>query len=125
MLRRKVIYVQVQRGHFIARLIGGGKTVRRDSPALSHPRTLAGDYLQIQEALRGIFKELWVPQMWLRRPFALIHLIPKAEGGYTSIELRAFKEAAEGAGAKMGWLCDDKYGPLSEQQVADVFKSVT
>jgi hypothetical protein len=59
--------------------------------------------------------------MSVLRPHALVHLVPKAEGGYTSIELRAFKEAAEGAGAKMAWMCDDNYGPLTDQQITDAF----
>ncbi len=119
MFRRKVIYVQVHAGYFIARLIGDSRSVRRECQALAHPRTLAGDFTQIQAALASVFKEFWGPQMWLLKPHALIHLVPKVEGGYTNIELRAFKEAAECAGAKMSWMCTDKYGPLSDEQLAE------
>jgi hypothetical protein len=37
-----------------------------------------------------------------------------------NIELRAFKEAVESAGVQWGWLCDDKYGPLSDSQIDEV-----
>jgi len=122
-LRRRIIYVQVHKGYFLVRLVGEVEGIRRDCSALSHPRTLAGNFAEIEKKLREIFAEIRTVQMRLRKPIALVHLIPKAEGGYTNIELRAFKDAAESAGASFGWLCDDKYGPLSETQIAEMFSS--
>lgn len=121
MFRRKIFYVQVHPGHFIVRVHGETRSVQRRCSGLDHPRTLAGDFTQLHEALAGIFKELRTPFMWLVKPDALVHLIPRVEGGYTNIELRAFKEAASAAGARWVFLCDDRDGPLSEQQVAEVF----
>jgi hypothetical protein len=87
---------------------------------LSHPRTLAGDFHAIHKGLRGILLELSTPMMKVIKPHALVHLVGKVQGGYTNIELRAFKEAVETAGARTGWLCDDKYEPLSDDQISEV-----
>lgn len=124
MFRRKVIYVQVYSGYFIVRLMGEDRSIRKECAALAHPRTLAGDFNQIQAVLASAFREVWSLQMSVFKPHALIHLVPKVEGGYTNIELRAFKDAAEGAGAKMGWMCTDKYGPLTDQQLSEVFGNI-
>lgn len=120
MLRRKIFYIQVYPGHFMVRLHGQTRSLKRDCVGLEHPRTLAGDFDQIHDALMRAFEALRTPSMRLLRPDALVHLVPKAEGGYTSIELRAFKEAASAAGARRVCMCDDKYGPLNDHQVADV-----
>lgn len=124
MFRRKVIYIQVHAGHIVASVVGDGRRVRRSCVALSHPRTLAGNFHEIVECLRGAIQELSNLRMRFMKPHVLVHLVPKMEGGYTNIELRAFKEAAVVAGAHMGWLCDDKYGPLSDHQVEEVFAAV-
>ena len=125
LMRRKVVYIQVHHGYFIGRVHGDTRSIRRECAGLNHPRTLAGNFMEIKESLTGLLKELRTPIMWVLRPYALVHLVPEAEGGYTNIELRAFKEAVEVAGAQMGFLCDDKYSPLSEQQVAEVVGAIT
>ena len=121
---RKLIYIQVYPGHFVARVYGGGEAIRRECNGLAHPRTLAGDFFAIQKGLRDIFDQLSTPWMKIVKPCALLHLVPRAEGGYTNIELRAFKEAVESSGARMGLLCDDKYGPLSDSQISEVVDAI-
>jgi len=116
--------VQVHPGHLIASVVGEGRTVRRACSALSHPRTLAGNFSEIVECLRAAFRELSSIHIRLLKPHVLVHLVPRVEGGHTNVELRAFKEAAETAGAHMGWLLDDKCGPLSDHQVEDAFATV-
>ncbi len=124
LFRRKLIYVQVHAGHLIASVVGEGRCVRRPCTALSHPRTLAGNFSEIVECLQAAFRELSSAQMRVLKPHVLVHLVPKVEGGHTNVELRAFKEAAEAAGAHMGWLLDGKNGPLSDDQVEEVFATV-
>ena len=121
MLRRSVIYVQVCPGYFVARLHGDMSSTRVECQALSHPRTLAGDFRGIEVALKGLIKSFWTFRMWFLKPDMLLHFVQKVDGGYTNIELRAFKDAAESAGARMGWLCTDKYGPLTDEQLVEVF----
>lgn len=115
---RKLIYIQVHPGHFIARVYGEGESIRRECSGLSHPRTVAGDFHAIRKVLAGLVRELSSPMMKVIKPHALVHFVHKVEGGYTNIELRAFKVAVEAAGARTGWLCDDKYGPLSDSQIS-------
>jgi len=117
---RKLVYIQVHPGYFVARVLGGPESIRRNCPGLDHPRTLAGDFHAIHEGLRGVIRELSTPLMKVIKPYALVHLVPRFEGGYTNIELRAFKEAVEAAGAHQGFLCDDKYGPLSDSQLSTI-----
>ena len=100
---RQLIYIQVHRGHFIAKNLGTGKTVRRECAALAHPRTVMGDFEAIAAAFKAALKEL-LPTINLLKPKGLIHLIPQLEGGYTNVELRAFKEAGETAGINFAFL---------------------
>lgn len=70
----------------------------------SHPRTLVGDWFVLVEdmetVLRNIFDRRWV------RSDLLICLNGIDEGGYTEIERRAFREAAQAAGAKSIYLSE-------------------
>ncbi len=97
MFKRHLIYIQVHRGHLIAKRLGTDRVVRKDCAGLDHPRTLMGDFQQIQGALSTAYKELG-PFVSILKPRALIHLLPPCEGGYTDVEMRAFKEASEMAG---------------------------
>lgn len=121
---RKLIYIQVHPGYFIARVHGGGESIRRECAGLSHPRTPAGDFHAIRKQLQVIVRELSTPMMKVIKPHALVHLVQGIDGGYTNIELRAFKEAIESAGAGTGWLCDDKYGPLSDSQISQFLSTL-
>jgi hypothetical protein len=121
MLNNPIIYIQIHRGHFIARRLDHSGSVRKESPALSHPRTLMGDFSAIESLFRSAVKEL--TPGWLLRPRLkiLVHLVPEAEGGYTNVEQRAFQEAAVTAGARA---CKVVLGvqPLSDDQVAKAFR---
>jgi len=121
MFRRQVIYVQVYVGYFLARVAGESRTIRRDCAGLIHPRTLFGDYNTIQAAMNDILKEFRTLQTYILKPHVLVHAIPKFEGGYTPIELRAFREVALVAGAGIPWLLDDRQGPLDDQQLSEIF----
>lgn len=124
MIRRKFFYIQAHRGHFHVRIHGEARTVQRACAGLEHPRTLAGDFYLLQKTLAGIFKELRTPAMWFVKPDALVHLMHKAEGGYTNIELRAFREATAAAGGRRVYLCDDKYGPLNDRQLVELVNAL-
>ena len=124
MLHRKLFYVQVHPGHFLVRIHGETKSVKRECSGLDHPRSLAGDFFQLQQCLTELFRELQTPLMRLIKPDALVHLRPQVEGGYTNIELRAFKELATGAGARSVFLCTDRHGPLSDSQIVEFLNTV-
>jgi hypothetical protein len=117
---RPMIYIQVHRGHFVAKHIGNGKTTRKECAALNHPRTLMGDFNGVQEAFAAAIKEL-VPPVRLLKPKGLIHLVPVYEGGYTNVELRAFKEAGEMSGINFAFLSTiDR--PHTDSEVVEVLR---
>ena len=120
MFRRKLIYIQVHPGHFLARVAGEPKSIRKECAGLTHPRTLARDFSSIEAAMKDILNEFQTFQSRILKPHVLVHLIPTFEGGYTQIELRAFREAAVAAGATFPWLLDNKYGPLREDQLSEI-----
>jgi hypothetical protein len=100
---RPLIYIQVHRGYFVAKHLGTGKAVRRECAELTHPRTLMGNFHEVQESFSSALKEL-LPRMNLLKPKGLVHLVPAFEGGYTNVETRAFKEAGEMAGINFAFL---------------------
>jgi hypothetical protein len=112
---RTLIYVQIHPGYFIARISGQSRNVKRDCQGLIHPRTLAGSFRLISHSVRELFKELKIPFPWFGRPDVLMHLFADPEGGYTDIELRAFREAMVNAGAGDVFLCTDgRLPPFSD-----------
>lgn len=115
---RKFVYIQVERGKFSARVINTASTVSLNCDGLSHPRTLAGDFSKIQSSFAKALKEI-LPRITLRKPYVLVHLLPTFEGGYTNVELRAFKEAAEALGAIV-FLLGNSHGPLTDYQIRAV-----
>lgn len=118
MLKRPLIYIQVHPGHFIARRVGTGLSVRSDCSGLVHPRTLMGDFEAVHKAFQSALREL-CPWGRLIKPRALVHLPPDVEGGYTNVELRAFKEAAEMAGASFSFMSTFER-PHTDQELAEI-----
>lgn len=118
MFKRPLIYVQVQPGHFTARRVGSDRSIRRECAGLKHPRTLMGDFESVQKAFAAAFQEL-CPWGRLFKPRALVHLPSTCEGGHTNVELRAFKEAAEMAGAVFCFLSTFER-PHTDQELAEI-----
>lgn len=117
---RPLIYIQVHRGHFVAKHLGTGKTVRMECAGLNHPRTLMGDFHEVQESFSAALKEL-LPKLNLLKPKGLVHLVPVFDGGYTNVETRAFKEAGEMAGIDFAFLSTlDR--PHTDSEVLEVLR---
>lgn len=113
---RTSLYLQIEPGLLIGRRLDAQAQIRLPSPALSHPRTLMGDFLAIEALLREALARL---KAGLLAPRVLLHLLPDAEGGYTDVEQRAFLEAARGAGAASVRL-QLAGAPLSDAEVRDL-----
>lgn len=109
-----LIYIKVHKGYVEARTHGEHNESRFYSKGLSHPRTLAGDFVEVEKTFKEALSAQ--PKKWfgLIVPNVLIHLIPEAESGYTSTEIRFFEEVAFGAGARKVDLISDKCSPLNE-----------
>ena len=75
-----------------------------------------GDFLEIQDCFKRIAKELVPKRFYLKDPIAVVHLLETVEGGYTNVEIRAFKEAAFGAGAKQIFMSNSDT-ELSQSQI--------
>lgn len=76
-VRRWLIYVQVQQDHFITRVVGGDRTIRRQCHAPSNRTGPIKDFCTLRPQLKTIFSEL-MPRFSLS----------SSRGGiYTSIRL--------------------------------------
>lgn len=95
MFPRKLVYVQVQKGYMVARIVGDGESIRVQCAGLNHPRTLMGDYHVVADGFQSIRRQLDVGPFSFQKLGALIHLVPTYDGGYTNVEIRGFQEAAE------------------------------
>ena len=102
LFRRPFIYIQVYPDHFNARVVGEGRTIRRDCHALDNRRAELQDFSRIKEVLRSMVKEL-TPGFSLRRPVGLMHFIPEHYVP-TQRELETFKKTAERAGISFCWM---------------------
>lgn len=81
-----------------------------------------GDFDEAEKSLRKVLEQLGLCRWYRAKPVALVHLVPQVEGGYTNVELRAFREAMLAAGAGEVYLLID-HPPLTAPQLAD-FKRV-
>lgn len=66
----------------------------------AHPRVLMADFGVAEELLKYLYRKVSQNQFFTPSPIAIIHLHEKIEGGITGMEAKAFREAAEGAGAR-------------------------
>ena len=117
---KPIIYMQIHAGHVAARRIGAG-SVRKECGALSHPRTLMGDFMAVEACFRAVFRELASSGLFAVKPSVLVHLVPEAVGGYTNVEERAFQEAAASAGARICKVVTGRL-PLSDSQVGEALR---
>jgi len=65
----------------------------------AHPRTLVSDFTGAEQLLKYQLRRVLKPFIWRPSPCVVMHPMAKAEGGYTQVERRAFREMALGAGA--------------------------
>ena len=77
-----------------------------------------GEFVEAEKALRKVLEQLGLRRWYMTKPVAVVHLVPQVVGGYTNVELRAFREAMLAAGAGEVYLLVD-HPPLTAQQLAD------
>lgn len=100
--RRQLIYVQVHQDHFIARAVGGDRTVRRQCHALGNRAGAIRDFSTIQPKLKEVFSEL-LPGFSFFKPWALLHFDP-VEYPITRDELIGFQKVALRSGVSFCFL---------------------
>lgn len=100
--RRQLIYVQVHQDHFMARVVGGDRTIRRQCHALGNRAGAIKDFTTLGPQLKAIFSEL-TPGFSLVKPWALLHFDP-VEYPVTKEELAGFQKAAMRSGVSFCFL---------------------
>lgn len=97
---KRHLYYQIKKGQVTVTFLEADKSITKSCSALNHPRTLMGDFMEIEACFKSIVKELAPRRFLLQDPTAIVHLLESVEGGFTNVEIRAFREAAFGAGAR-------------------------
>ncbi|WP_312320451.1 hypothetical protein [Stenotrophomonas sp.] len=100
--RRQLIYVRVYQDHFIARAVGGDRSIRRQCHALGNRRGPIKDFSTIRDQLKAIVAEL-KSGFSLLRPWVLLHFDP-VEYPISKEELAAFQKVAMRCGVNFCWL---------------------
>ena len=81
----------------------------------SHPRSLMSDFTAGEQVLKAFVKKLNKSHTFPASPRVVFHLQGDPAGGFTQVEIRAFREMALGAGASEVTLWQ---GPdLTDEQV--------
>lgn len=109
------VYLLVSNGIVKATELKSGAYTEMNLPSSSHPRTPMGSFKETEKAFTQILNKVSPKSVFKPAPVAYVHLINKVEGGYTDVELRAFKEAALGAGAREVYMPDSRVQLTKEQ----------
>ena len=96
--------------------INSGKKEMR-SRISKHPRSIVGDFYEVEKELRALIKSVF-PKLWIYSE-VIICLQGQDKGGYTTVEKRAVRELAFGAGAHIVYVSEL---PVSNEQAARVFR---
>lgn len=119
---RKLIYVKLEKNQVVCRIVGDTHDQVFPTSALSHPRTMAGEFDDLVKLFDNILEYYYTwPDMFFR-PKLLIHFVEKVNGGYTSSERLIMKKASEEAGSALTWLLADEHGPLSDEDINGIRK---
>jgi hypothetical protein len=121
---KRTIYYQVVVGRVTGTLIEKNLTITRTSKGFSHPRTVIGDFYEIESTFKEIAKELAPQKFLFQNHTAIIHFLQPVEGGLTNIESRALREAAFGAGARETFMVDSPTKLSGEQILKRTFKEL-
>jgi rod shape-determining protein MreB and related proteins len=65
----------------------------------AHPRSLVSDFYTAEVLIKHLLKNLLASSLFAISPRIVMHPLGSPEGGFTQVELRAFKEMALAAGA--------------------------
>lgn len=109
------VYLVVSNGVVKATELKSGAFAEINLPSSTHPRTPMGSFEETEKAFTQILNKVSPKSFFRPSPIAYVHLIDIVEGGYTDVELRAFKEAVLGAGARDVYMPDSSIQLTKEQ----------
>ena len=105
---KSAIYLEVYEGKIKATELHSDRSIESACSGLKHQRSLMGDFFSVEKCFKETFSKLSPKKFLSTPPILYLHLFGKNEGGYTNVEIRAFTEAAIGAGARTVKLIDSK-----------------
>lgn len=109
------VYLLVSNGTVKATELKSGAYSEMNLPSSSHPRTPMGSFEKTEKAFTQLLKNVPPKSFFKPAPVVYLHLIDEVEGGYTDVELRAFKEAVLGAGAREVYMPESRVQLTKEQ----------
>lgn len=115
------VYLVVTKGRVKATELISGDYAEINLPSSTHPRTPMGNFNRTEEAFRQIINKVAPKSFFKLSPVIYLHLYDEVEGGYTDIEIRAFKEAALGAGGRGVFMVNSRRTLTKEQLLGRVF----
>ena len=103
-----------------ARILGVGSSARSQSRSIvvnpfAHPRSLVSDFTVAEQLLKAFFRRLLGRSLFAPSPRVVMHPLGEPAGGFTQVEIRAFREMAIGAGASSVIVWEGR--PLSDQEI--------
>lgn len=81
----------------------------------AHPRTMVSDFASAEQLIKYQLRRVLGQSFLAIAPRVVIHPLGDPAGGFTEVELRAFREMAMGAGASDVQVCTGK--PLADHEV--------
>jgi hypothetical protein len=87
---KRLIYIKVYKGYLEARTVGLNNERQFNSEGLSHPRSLAGKFIQVENTFKKAISAQPKVLFGFFKPNVLVHLVPEMEGGYTEAEHRFY-----------------------------------
>jgi len=121
---KKHIYFVISQGRLKATELESGNSLEESLATVVHPRTPIGNFDNLETIFSRAIKELVPKNFFLASPCIYLHLLDEVDGGYTQIEIRAFKEAALGAGAREVHMPDSRTLLTAEQLLAKEFREL-
>lgn len=116
MFKDSHIYIRFKKGEVQITHVESDNSQTKMCSALSHPRTLMGEFYEIEACLKELVKQVVPKSLFALAPVAVVQLLEVSEGGYTNVEIRAFREAVLGAGARRVYFPESKL-PLSSSDI--------
>lgn len=101
--------------------VGSEANFHRTNPTVkvvnpfAHPRTLVSDFTIAEQLLKILLRRMQSSSIFAVSPKIVLHPLGEPDGGYTQVELRAFREMALGAGASQAVIWTGRV--LSDQEL--------
>ena len=103
-----------------ARDVAASRPSRIVNP-FGHPRSLVSDFTLAEQLLKYQVRQAMEKSFLALAPTIIMHPLGDPAGGFTQVELRAFREMAMGAGAAKVFLKLGK--PLTDQEIVQIQKN--